>query len=147
MTIENKSAVKFEWIVHPLKANWKVSLILIVFLLALCISIYFRFKSLAFFVLSIAFLFGSLSSFFLPTKYTLQEDCILVKTLLRKQSRGWDSFERLYPDKNGVFLSPFSHKTRLENFRGLYVRLGNNRKEILDFIKQKIDYKSEDFEE
>ena len=147
MTIENKDAVKFEWIIHPLKANWKVSSLLIIFLLALCISIYFSFNSLAFFVLSIAFLFGSLSSFFLPTKYILQEDCILVKSLLRKQSRQWDSFKRFYPDKNGVFLSPFSHKTRLENFRGLYVKLGDNRKEALGFIKQKIELHSEDFEE
>ncbi len=59
--------------------------------------------------------------------------------MFRKQSRKWDSFKTYYPDKNGIFLSPFAHKTRLENFRGLYIRLKENRKEVLDFIKQKID--------
>jgi hypothetical protein len=138
VTIENKT-IKIEWTVHPLKTNWKVSTFLIVFLLALCVSIYISFNSFAFFILSIVFLFSSLSSFFLPTTYILQDDCIVIKSLFRKQSKQWDSFKRYYPDKNGVFLSPFLHKTRLENFRGLFVRLGNNREDVLDFIKQKIN--------
>ncbi|HGJ64843.1 TPA: hypothetical protein ENS27_05555 [bacterium] len=131
--------IKYKWIDHPLKANWKVSIILIIFLIVLCSSIYISFDSITFLILSIIFLFCSLSSFFLPTTYIIDEEQIIVKFMFRNQTRKWDSFKRCYPDKNGVFLSPFSHKTRLENFRGLYIRLGKNSEEVLDFIKQKID--------
>ena len=138
MVIENKDAIKLEWTVHPLKANRKVSIGLIVFLIVLCTSIYFSFDSLTFLILSVIFLVGSLSSFFLPTTYLLQDDCIIVKTIFRRSSRQWNSFKRYSPDKNGVFLSPFLYPTRLENFRGLYVRFNNNKTEVIDFIKQKI---------
>ncbi len=139
MAIENRDAIKLEWTVHPLKANKKVSIGLIIFLIALCTSIYFSFDSLTFMILSVIFLVGSLSSFFLPTTYLLQNDCIIVKTIFRRFSRQWDSFKSYYPDKNGVFLSPFLHPTRLENFRGLYVRFNDNKTEIVNFIKQKIE--------
>lgn len=138
MVIENKDAIKLEWTVHPLKTNRKVSIGLIIFLIALCTSIYFSFDSLTFLILSVIFLVGSLSSFFLPTTYLLQDNCIIVKTIFRRSARKWDSFKRYYPDKNGVFLSPFLYPTRLENFRGLYVRFNNNKTEVVDFIKQKI---------
>lgn len=147
MAIENKDAVKYEWKLHPLKANWKISFILIAFLVALCVFIYISFDSFAFLIFSVAFLFGSLSSFFLPTTYIIKENCVIIKSPFRKQSKEWSLFKRCYPDKNGVFLSPFYHQTRLENFRGLYVRLGDNRDDILNFIKQKIDYNNEDTKE
>ena len=138
MATENKDAIKFEWTVHPLKANWKVSTVLIIFLIALCMAIYFSFNSLTFLIFSVVFLVGSLSSFFLPTTYALQDDCIIVKTIFRRSSRQWASFKRYYPEKKGVFLSPFLHPTRLENFRGLYVRFNNNKTNVINFIKQKI---------
>jgi len=139
VAIENKDAIKLEWTVHPLKANWKVSIGLIIFLIALCASIYFSFNSLTFLILSVVFLVGSLSSFFLPTTYMFLDDCIIVKSVFRRFSRQWNSFKRYYPEKKGVFLSPFLHPTRLENFRGLYVRFNNNKTDVIDFIKQKFE--------
>ena len=37
-----------------------------------------------------------------------------------------------------LIISPFSKPSRLENFRGVYILLGENRDEILDFINRKI---------
>jgi len=143
VAIENKDAIKLEWTVHPLKANKKVSIGLIVFLIVLCTSIYFSFDSFTFLILSVIFLVGSLSSFFLPTTYLFQDDYIIVKTIFRRFSKQWGSFKSYYPDKNGVLLSPFPHPTRLENFRGLYIRFNNNKTEVVNFIKQKIGDKIE----
>jgi len=145
VTIENYHKIK--WKIHPLKANWKVSIILIAFLIALCIAIYLSFDSFTFLFLSAIFLFVSLSSFFLPTTYILQDDIIIIKSLFSKQSKRWDSFKKYYPDKNGVFLSPFIHQTRLENFRGLYIRFSNNREEVLGFIKMKFTYNNGDIKD
>jgi hypothetical protein len=138
MTIENKDDIRLEWTVHPLKANWKVSVVLIVFLIALCTGIYFSFNSLTFLFLSIIFLVGSLSPFFFPTTYILNDDSINIKSAFRKSSKNWSYYKSYYPDKNGVLLSPFPHPSRLENFRGIYVRFNNNKADVVDFVKQKI---------
>jgi len=139
MEPQNSSNVRIEWSVHPIKKNWKVSVGVASFLLALCAAIYISFNSAAFLALSIAILTCSLAPFFFPTTYTLQDDCITVKSRLRRFSRHWDSFKSYYPDRNGVLLSPFPHPSRLENFRGVYVRFGHNRSEVVDFVKEKIE--------
>jgi len=126
------------WTIHPVKKNWKVSIAVILFLLSLCVAIYISFNSLAFLFLSIVILFVSLMPFFFPTTYSINEDCVVIKSVYRRLSRNWNTFKSFYPDKNGVLLSPFVSPSRLENFRGVYIRFGNNKPEILDFVAKKL---------
>jgi len=135
---QSVNTISIQWTVHPIKRNWKVSAGVVLFLIILCAAIYFSFNSATFLLLSVAILVISLSPFFSPTTYTFQDDCIIVKSLLRKSSRQWDFFKSYYPDRNGVLLSPFPSPTRLENFRGVYVRFENNRSEVVNFIEKKI---------
>jgi hypothetical protein len=44
-------------------------------------------------------------------------------------------------DKNGVLLSPFAGRSRLENFRGVYVRFGQNKDQVVNFVRSKIEKK------
>ena len=136
--------VAMEWTVHPIKRNWKVSIGVIAFLMILCAAIYFSFHSIALLILSVVILVGSLAPFFFPTTYKLQNDCVIVRSLLRRFSRQWDVFRSYYPDKNGVLLSPFPTPSRLENFRGIYVRFSHNRSEVVNFIREKMDGPGED---
>jgi hypothetical protein len=135
---QNSNITGIEWTIYPIKRNWKVSAGLIFLLVILCMAIYFSFDSLTFLLLSAVILICSLSPFFFPTKYILQHDCIVIRSLLRTFSKQWDFFKSYYPDKNGVLLSPFLSPSRLENFRGVYIRFDNNRTEVLDFIGRKI---------
>ena len=139
---QNSNATGIQWTVYPIKRNWKVSAGVVSFLAILCAAIYFSFNSVAFLLLSVVILVSSLASFFFPTAYILRDDCIVVKSLLRRFSRQWDFFKSYYPDKNGVLLSPFPSPSRLENFRGVYVRFGHNKTEVVDFIKEKIENSS-----
>ena len=144
MEPQNSGNVRIEWSVHPIKKNWKVSVGVVSFLVILCAAIYFSFHSIAFLILSIVIFVGSLAPFFFSTTYILQNDCVIVRSLLRGFSRQWDSFSSYYPDKNGVLLSPFSSPSRLENFRGIYVRFSHNRSEVVSFIREKMDGTNED---
>ena len=128
-----------KWTVYPIKNNWKVSFGLIVFLVILCVAVYFSFDSVTFLLLSAVILICSLSPFFFPTTYMLKDESVVIKSLLRTFSREWGYFKSYYPSKSGVLLSPFSLPSRLENFRGLYIRFSDNRSEVLDFIGRKID--------
>ena len=136
---ESEDAPLKEWIVHPLKENWKKSTCLILFLLSFCIAIYLAFQTSFYVILSAVVLFGSLKAFFLPVKYALYSDKVTIHSFFSKRSKPWTAFHSYYVDKNGILLSPFETPSRLENFRGVYIRFGNiDKMEIIDFIKQRM---------
>lgn len=81
-------------------------------------------------------LFLSLSAFFFPTRYRLSTQGIHVKTLITSFERPWSAYRSHWPDRNGVLLSPFPRRSRLENFRGLFVRYENNRDEVVAFVRR-----------
>ena len=78
----------------------------------------------------------SLGAYFFPTWYTMDAEGVTVKTLITKFKRPWSMFRSHWVDKNGVLLSPFPHASRLENFRGLFVRYERNRPEVVEFVKR-----------
>jgi hypothetical protein len=127
-----------KWIDHPLKKSWKNLLIVVLFLMVAPAVVFFSTKSLLFLFLSIVFLLGSLSTFFLPTTYELSEDSIKVKFFFNTRKMEWGKYRSFYVDKNGVLLSPFEKPSRLENFRGIYIRFNQNKDEVVNFIKQRI---------
>ena len=135
---QSSNATGVQWTVHPIKRDWKVSAGVVSFLMILCAAIYFSFNSVTFLLISAVILVSSLVPFFFPTTYILRDDCIMVRSLLRGFSRQWDFFKSYYPGKNGVLLSPFSSPSRLENFRGVYIRFSRNRTEVVDFIREKM---------
>ena len=81
-------------------------------------------------------LFLSLSGFFFPTSYRLTDQGVRVKTLVTTFERPWSTYRSHWPDRNGVLLSPFPGRSRLENFRGLFVRFDDNRDEVVAFVKR-----------
>ncbi len=89
-------------------------------------------------LLGIVILGGSLLSFFLPTDYILTDSSVLRHYLGITQKRKWSEFRSFYPDKNGVLLSPFVRPSRLENFRGLYLRFESNRDKVLAIVQDRV---------
>jgi hypothetical protein len=136
--IENQDIFEKEWLIHSLTENWKKSACLILFLFVIWVLIYLMFQSFFYLVLSIVVLLGSLSSFFLPVRYSCYSDRLTIHSFLGKRSKPWSAFKNYYVDKNGVLLSPFSKPSRLDTFRGMYIRFGGNREEVIDYIKQKL---------
>ena len=118
--------------------NWTRSTLLLLFLLLLFSGIYWLFQSVFVALLSAIFVTSSLYRYFVPFRYELYEHQLVVRAPFYHLTRSWDAFRSFYIDKHGVLLSPFAKPSRLENFRGVYVRLGANRSEVLDFIENKI---------
>ncbi len=130
------------WFSHPLVENKKRSVILFLFLCGIFYFTYLYYGlSWMFFVMLVLFL--SLFSYFVPTEYIFTEQEIIIKGLLFERKFLWSHFKRYYVDNRGIFLSPFSNPTRLENFRGVYIRFGKgDRDAIIRFVKRKIDERS-----
>ena len=127
-----------KWSTHPVKKNAWVSILVVLFLVAIWFLVYLTTSSPLFVAFSVLVLLGSLSSFFLPTYYELDNDKIKVRFFFTIKERKWGMFRSFYVDKNGILLSPFEKPSRLENFRGIYVRFNQNKDEVVDFVKSKI---------
>jgi hypothetical protein len=128
-----------EWVCHPARRNRTVTILVSVLIAALVVIVYFLTYSVWFCVLAFLILFGSLSSFYFPTHYRLTENEIIVKTRMQTLHKKWSQYRTFYPDKNGVLLSPFTRPTRLENFRGIYMKFWYNKDEVVAFVKEQIE--------
>ncbi len=136
------SDVSLKWVVHPLKKNKKKTVLLGLFLFLIWGLVYWSTLSLGYLLLAVFILMASLSAYFFPTVYELTSDKVIVKYVATKKEKTWDFFRSFYADKNGVFLSPFPKPSRLENFRGLYLRYNDNKEEVLNFVRAKIKTKA-----
>jgi hypothetical protein len=102
------------------------------------VSVYLTTFSILMTVISICILLGALAPFFLPTEYELTPDKIRVRFLFSQKEKEWTSYRSFYPDKNGVLLSPFEKPSRLENFRGIYIRFDRNQDQVVKLVSSKI---------
>jgi hypothetical protein len=127
-----------KWSSHPAKKRATISILVVLFLLVVWLAVYFTTSSFFLTGLSVVIMLASLSSFFLPTRYELDQDKVGIYYVLGKKERPWSAFRSFYVDKNGVLLSPFPRPSRLENFRGIYVRFDRNKDLVVDFVKSKV---------
>jgi len=97
-------------------------------------AVYWNVGSLLLTAVAAVLLLGSLTSFYLPTRYTLDQSGALSKRWLHRRRMGWERVRSVSDEKAGLFLSPFPVRTRLENFRGLYLPYRGNRDEVLSFV-------------
>ena len=101
--------------------------------------IVFIFWGPGWFIISFILVGGSILPYFLPTRYTLSEEGITVRSLFTRQKKRWNDYKRYYVDKHGIFLSPFEKPSRLENYRGMYIRFHKNKEDVIAFVKLKME--------
>ena len=86
-------------------------------------------------VIVIAFAFvGALSDFLLPVTYELTSTHASAFTRLGKRTMAWKDVRKCYLDDSGVKLSPLARRSRLEAYRGVYLRFGDRREEVLEAV-------------
>ncbi len=125
------------WSVLPAKKSPRKTWAVVIFLSVFLTVVYFFYGFFAV-VLGLVLLALSLLPFFLRTKYEFNEEGFVVKKPYSRVRKEWSSFRSYYTDKNGVLLSPFAKPSRLENFRGVYIMFGDEKKAVLEFIEMKI---------
>jgi hypothetical protein len=129
-----------QWTSVPFRLGGKRNIIAIAIPL-LVWGIVYIFWGPGWFLISFLLIGGSILPYFLPTHYTLSEDGIVVRSLFTRQKKRWNDYKSFSVDKNGIFLSPFAKPSRLENYRGMYIRFHKNREDVIEFVKLKMDTK------
>lgn len=72
----------------------------------------------------------------LPVTYTISEKGVSSKCGLSVSEITWDRIYRIWEDGDGLKLSPLKEGSRMEVFRGVYLRYLGNRDEVLAKIAQ-----------
>lgn len=123
--------------VHPLRRDWRVSAGVIALLFLVWWGVWLWTKSRPLTFLSVVVMLVSLSSFLFPVTFTLDQESITMKSAFSTKRRKWEEFKSFWVDNHGVLLSPFERRSRLESFRGLYIRFSDNKDEVVEFIQRR----------
>ena len=135
---ENSTADLLAWTTHPIKKRPLAAVLVSLFILLIPFIVLSITSSRIFGFLSLVVLFASVAKFYFPTYFRLTDSEAIIKSSTQTIKRKWSEFRSFYRDKNGVLLSPFVEKSRLENFRGIYLIFNNNDDEVMEIVKQKI---------
>ncbi|MCD6132594.1 MAG: hypothetical protein J7J61_10875 [Candidatus Hydrothermae bacterium] len=79
--------------------------------------------------------------FYTVTRYSLDNEKIVIKKPFYTVSKELRYFRRVEKDRNGVFLSPFKKPSRLDNFRGIYLIMQDDKlkNRVFEFLKKNIE--------
>lgn len=80
-------------------------------------------------------LLGSLADFLFPVTCTLTRGGASCRMLLKGSEIGWENVRRVYLDDLGIKLSPLRRVSRLEAFRGVYLRFDGNRDQVIETVQ------------
>ncbi|MCZ6601989.1 MAG: hypothetical protein O6952_03175 [Planctomycetota bacterium] len=127
------------WTVHPAKnRGWRLALASLSIPLFAAIA-GLTTGSIAWGLFAGGLIFISLNRFFFPTVYVLGSTAVEARYPLRRVRRPWSDFSSIQVERNGIFLSPYSRPNRLENFRGLFLLMGQEREEAAEFIARRLE--------
>ncbi len=77
----------------------------------------------------------SLSDFLFPVRYFITPNGASCRMLLKSSEIKWAEVRRCYVDDCGVKLSPLDYTSRVEAFRGVFLRFGENQDEVIEAVK------------
>ncbi|MCC7262069.1 MAG: hypothetical protein IT369_06045 [Candidatus Latescibacteria bacterium] len=136
---EVPGAAGLGWTVHPLREEpWPKSAALGGVVAGVAAVAALSFEGVEYGLLSLGVLLASLSSYFCPTHYQLDEAGVQVRHLGRSRQRPWAQFCRIDRCREGVFLSPFARPSRLDSFRGCLLRSPRDPERVRHFAQRHV---------
>lgn len=127
----------FEWTVHLAARQPRRTMAALLLCGAALALSYLAFGSPVFTLLVGASLFGSLADFFLPVRYRLTPKGAEARHLWPFAALEWKQVKRRLMSKEGLKLSPLSRSSRLDAYRGILLRFGDEDPEaVLEAVKR-----------
>ncbi len=129
---------RLEWTALPVRDDHPRSLILVALLVVIPLGLGWWLGGTLFGAIAFVLLVASVGGYFVPTRYVLDGRGVRVESFGRSKFRPWDEFRNLYVHRDGVFLSPFERPSRLDPFRGLFLRFRGNAEEVRRFCERHV---------
>lgn len=99
---------------------------------------YALFQNFIYAIIGFFAILGSTAEFWLPTRYVLDQKSARSRRGFSVTELEWSDVKRVIVSDDGVKLSPLEESNRLAPFRGVYLRFGSRRKDVLRTIKENL---------
>ena len=124
------------WRSHPVADEFPRSLLNVGVLLGASVAVAVAFGGAGYGLVAAGLLGLSLARYFLPTDFELDGEGATVRLLGHARRVPWDAVRRVLVHREGVFLSPFARRSRLDSFRGTFLRFAGNADEVTRFVRR-----------
>ncbi len=111
---------------------------LVVVLALTAAGIYLNTQSVAWSALAVGILLSGVHDYWLPTRFRLSPAGAQIRHAFLLRQKSWAQFRAYYEDNNGVLLSPFARPSRLDTFRGMYIRFAGNRESVVAYVQRHV---------
>ncbi|MBN2565763.1 MAG: hypothetical protein JXB46_08630 [Candidatus Eisenbacteria bacterium] len=118
--------------------------IAVAFIVLMAWTIQSLFQTTYFTVVAVLLVWGQVAGFFVPTRYELTDEKVAVRGLVSRREKWWGEFRSYHVDRDGLLLSPFVDRSRLERFRGVSLQFHGNRDEVVAFVERQMERRGED---
>jgi len=125
-----------EWTHHPWKAAPLKTVVLLAVNLGVTTIVYFSFPEKVFALLAFVVMFGSTMSIYLPVRYRFTRKGVTVFFLGVPSFRPWQHYRQAYVHGNGVFLTSMPRPSRLDPFRGHFLKYADNGEEVVEYVRR-----------
>ncbi len=129
---------ELSWTAWPMQRSPVRAIIGLLFIALVAWTLQSWLRTGYFTIVAVLLLWGQVAGFYLPTRYALSDDRVSVRGVVAKREKEWSDFRSHYVDNDGVLLSPFIGRSRLERFRGLSLMFHANREEVVAFVEGKL---------
>lgn len=124
------------WRVHRARENPGKTVAVVIFILVL-LGFSLVYFGLVLALLAALILFVALNAYFLPITVRFSDGGIDIDKRLFRTHYDWGQFRKWYRTTGGIVLSPFAHKTYLNNFRGVHLLLPEDPSPIIAYLEQR----------
>jgi hypothetical protein len=127
------------WVSWPLRDEPRRKTALLLGLVALTVLIS-SLLNLYCAILALLLLFILLAPYFLPSRFEVSETGVKKFFFLFNRDRAWSVYKRCAPQKDGVFLGTFSAPSRLDSFRGDFLRFSRttDRERVMALVREHV---------
>lgn len=78
---------------------------------------------------------ASIADFLFPMNYVLTADGAECGMLFKKSEIRWENVKHCYLDGGGIKLSPLDRRSKLEAFRGVYLKFQGNEEQVTNAVR------------
>ena len=126
-----KTTSPLSWRVHPLRQESAArTTCLLALIFAVSAMAAWSLEHILFGLISLVVLALSMARYLLPTDYVVDDQGVTTKNLGVARRLTWRQINRIDVHADGLFLSPFRVPSRLDGFRGLFVRYADNQAQV-----------------
>ena len=129
-------AERMEWTVNFGKQAGRKRLLVVAVAIMCALLGLTMFRSPIVALVALIIVFAACSEAFLPCRYRLEQKGATSKIGFSESFIAWSDVKRELEDEDGVRLSPLEKESRLDSFRGVYLRTPGNRDLVLSTIRQ-----------